>query len=708
MKTKQTTPYYPTFLSVTVVVSLIVSATLSFAQLTDVTQTPNTENAGIQKSLREQIGAGRGDVLTPDSSEFIIKRDPFRSIRRGRQLFQRKFTAKQGVGPRTNDGVGDIEADGSHGAGLADSCAACHGRPRGSAGFGGDVFTRPDSRDAPHLFGLGIQEILADEITSELRAIRDQASLEAQGGSEETILFESNFEKGQQGFAFVDDPFGTANPKYSSGQLVQLQGESRRAVVILGGIDGATIIDISGGWRTTFTLPNEADVRISFTFRVIQSTGYETDEFSQARISVDGQETVVAEFQGNGNGGPDLNTGIQPFSVDIHLGAGDHTLILGGFNNKKTSRDEETFVSYGDVKVATLGGGSAPVTRDLVAKGVNFGKITAFPDGSIDDSDVVGVDKDLRVRPFFAEGSTISIREFVVGALNAEMGLEAPDPDLVAASSGASVVTPAGMVLDGSQDTIEAPPVSTPSEDSDGDGIKNEIDTALVDHLEFYLLNYFKPGIYRQTAAAKSGRQRLEQFGCTECHVPNFTINKDRRVADVETVFDPENGIINGMFASVTARVVAADDGSGFPPIKEPSGDNFLVENIYTDFKRHDLGPGFWERNFDGTFTKEFLTEPLWGVGTTPPYGHDGRSINLEEVILRHGGEATAAAKAYERAPAEQKQELLAFLQSLVLFPPDDTASNLDRGNPRNPDFPQRGHGSINLSTQFNDRSDLE
>jgi len=28
---------------------------------------------------------------------------------------------------------------------------------------------------------------------------------------------------------------------------------------------------------------------------------------------------------------------------------------------------------------------------------------------------VVGVDSDLRVRPFFAHGGTISIREFVVG-----------------------------------------------------------------------------------------------------------------------------------------------------------------------------------------------------------------------------------------------------------------------------------------------------
>ena len=43
------------------------------------------------------------------------------------------------------------------------------------------------------------------------------------------------------------------------------------------------------------------------------------------------------------------------------------------------------------------------------------------------------------------------------------------------------------------------------------------------------------------------------------------------------------------------------------------------------------------------------MTTPLWGVGTTAPYGHDGRSINLTEVILRHGGEAQAARDAFAR-----------------------------------------------------------
>ncbi len=696
-------------LSAISIVMLLPGSTSSvFAQLTDVTQTPNAENAGIKKSLSEQIGAGRGDILTPGSSEFIINRDPFRSIRRGRQLFQRKFTAEQGVGPRTNDGVGDIEADGSHGAGFADSCAACHGRPKGAAGFGGDVFTRPDSRDAPHLFGLGIQEMLADEMTAELRAIRDQAIVDAQSSTANTPILNADFTDGTNSFTFVDSPFGKSRPRYSRGHLLQPPGETRRAVVVLGGSGRSTAKNISGGWETTFNIQSESDVRISGVYSLIQSANYPRGEISQARIRIDGEEIILAELTGDGKRGPEQNTGIQSFSVEVHLAAGNHTLVLGAFNSRTADRNEETHVSYDDVAITVIGTAAGTISRDLVTKGVNFGKITAFADGTVDDSKVVGVNKDLRVRPFFAEGSTISIREFIVGALNAEMGLEAPDPDLLAASSGTSVTTPSGMVLDGAVDKIEAPPVSSPIEDSDADGVTNEIDTALVDHLEFYLLNYFKPGTYRESPAARAGQRRMREFGCTTCHVPDFTIDRDRRVADVETAFDPENGIINGLYATAEARVEVIDDGSGFPPLQNPSGESFVVENIYTDFKRHDLGPGFWERNFDRTVTREFITEPLWGVGTTPPYGHDGRSINLEEVILRHGGEATASSTAFENASPVQQQELIAFLQSLVLFPPDDTASNLDGGNPQDPNFPLHGHGSINLSTQFNDPTESE
>jgi hypothetical protein len=512
---------------------LLFAGQAAHAQLTDQTQTPNVEGAGIFKSLEQQIGAGVGDSLTPDSSTYIILRDPARSIRRGRQLFQRKFTLMQGFGPRTHDGIGDIAAEGAIGAGLIESCAGCHGRPRGAAGFGGDVVTRPDSRDAPHLFGLGLQEMIADEITSDLRAIRENAR--------------------------------------------ELARRSRRTVSLT-----------------------------------------------------------------------------------------------------------------------------------LQSKGVQYGVIRADRDGRIDTSGVRGVNADLRVRPFFAHGDTTSIREFIVGALNDEMGLQAVDPLTARASAGERMVTPTGMLLDGSLDRVKRSLATFPADDPDNDGIRNEIPASLVDHLEFYLFNYFKPGTYRQSPTTQLGLALMKQVGCTGCHVQNMTIRRDRRIADVDTSYDPSRAILNGLYATARLLVYEEDDGSGHPTVKRPMQEAYVVRNFFADMKRHDLGPAFHERNYDGTITREFMTEPLWGVGSSPPYGHDGRSINLREVILRHGGEAQKSRNAFAALPEIAKIAVLEFLSSLVLFPPDDTASNLDPGNPNAPDYPQRGHGSISLSILFNSPADLE
>jgi len=43
-----------------------------------------------------------------------------------------------------------------------------------------------------------------------------------------------------------------------------------------------------------------------------------------------------------------------------------------------------------------------------------------------------------------------------------------------------------------------------------------------------------------------------------------------------------------------------------------------------------------------GQFVAEdtFMTENLWGVGSTAPYMHDGRASTLTEAIHWHGGEA--------------------------------------------------------------------
>lgn len=503
------------------------------AQLIDRTQNPNAANFGIAKSYTQQIGAGRGNLTTPDSSSFIIGRDPFRAIRRGRQLFQRKFLRSQGQGPLAEDGVGDINNNLALGAGLSDSCAGCHGRPRGGGGFGGDVVTRPDSRDAPHLYGLGLKEMLGDEITSDLRTIRGQAIAEAQA------------------------------------------------------------------------------------------------------------------------------TNLR-------------------------------------------------VTKPLNSKGINYGSISAEPDGSVATNEVRGVDPDLRVRPFFAHGGKISIREFAVGAFNDEMGLQSVDPEMMQAHNGARMVTPSGMVLDGAQDRIEAPPTDSDIADPDHDGIVNEVPTSVVDFMEFYLLNYFKPATYQQTDETRQGRSLFDRVGCAECHIADLQINRDRRVADVDTAYDPQRGIFNNLFASVNPLFDAVDDNTGFAMLKRPRFQPFRVTNIFTDLKRHNVGPAFYERNFDGTMRTEFMTTPLWGVGSTPPYGHDGRSINLMEVILRHGGEAQAARDTFSRLPSGQQSRIIAFLNSLIVFPPEDTASTLDPGNRNASNFPQFGHGSIRLPALFNNPNDPE
>jgi CxxC motif-containing protein (DUF1111 family) len=281
------------------------------------------------------------------------------------------------------------------------------------------------------------------------------------------------------------------------------------------------------------------------------------------------------------------------------------------------------------------------------------------------------------------------------------MGLEAVDPVLCAATDAThpiAVVTPAGMVLDPTLDRLERPAACDAAADGDNDGVVNEVDGALVDYMEFYLLNYLKPATGKVTAAAKEGLARMKAIGCTGCHRQDLTIDADRRVADVETAHDPVNGIYNRLFANVTTQFVADDDGDPYPQLL-PAGAPFVVKNIFTDLKRHDLGPAFHERNHDGTLQFQFVTEPLWGVGTTAPYGHDGRSINLEEVILRHGGEAQAACDAFAALSERGQQSVVEFLQTLVLFPPDDTASNLDPGVPGGD--PQTEHGSIALSALF-------
>src|SRR6185295_4822525 len=90
-------------------------------------------------------------------------------------------------------------------------------------------------------------------------------------------------------------------------------------------------------------------------------------------------------------------------------------------------------------------------------------------------------------------------------------------------------------------------------------------------------------------------------------------IDRDRRVADLETVYDSANGIFNNLFATASPLFTQEDDGSGFPTLKRAAQHSFLVKNIFTDLKRHDLGSSFYERNYDGTIRRVFFDNAALG-----------------------------------------------------------------------------------------------
>ena len=128
------------------------------------------------------------------------------------------------------------------------------------------------------------------------------------------------------------------------------------------------------------------------------------------------------------------------------------------------------------------------------------------------------------------------------------------------------------------------------------------------------------------------GRELFHDFGCATCHVPSWT------TGDASTVPQAADQLI-------------------WP---------------YTDLLLHDMGEDLSDGrpDFDASGA-EWRTPPLWGLGLLQQVNehttllHDGRARNAEEAILWHGGEAQDARAAFVEAEANERAQLLRFLESL-------------------------------------------
>jgi hypothetical protein len=119
---------------------------------------------------------------------------------------------------------------------------------------------------------------------------------------------------------------------------------------------------------------------------------------------------------------------------------------------------------------------------------------------------------------------------------------------------------------------------------------------------------------------------------------------------------------------------------------------------LFSDLKRHKMAKSLSDpdpplisqgtdiANID-TDPAEYLTRPLWGVGDTGPWLHDGRAMTLQEAIMMHGDskacgdcEAGPVIDAFEKRSAADQQAVVDFLLTLRLPLPQGTGGTANTG----------------------------
>ncbi len=176
------------------------------------------------------------------------------------------------------------------------------------------------------------------------------------------VILDAKFDAGTDDFAYQDDAFGTSQPGYAAGSHVPSggYGGSGGLQVILGGINSNTVNDMSGGWVRTFNLGGQAEGAVlSFRYQLSQSSSYEWDEYSRTLASLDGAllgqgAKTYVDHVGGTNTSLSMTTRWQQYEIYLgSLSPGDHTLILGGFNNRKNQSDEQTEVLIDEVLITS-------------------------------------------------------------------------------------------------------------------------------------------------------------------------------------------------------------------------------------------------------------------------------------------------------------------------------------------------------------------
>ncbi|MCH7717359.1 MAG: hypothetical protein IH876_14600 [Gemmatimonadetes bacterium] len=246
-----------------------------------------------------------------------------------------------------------------------------------------------------------------------------------------------------------------------------------------------------------------------------------------------------------------------------------------------------------------------------------LGLVEAIPDKAIlaredpDDSDADGISgrpgrtADGRLARFSRKAEVATLLEFIDSALRFEMGLTTP--------------------LKTEEETINGmpvPPETDPAPDPEVDERTVALLTAFVRFLTPPARAIPRSEAHRDSVA--TGQRLFDGLGCTACHTPSM------RTA----------------------------------PSEIPALDRKTV-NLYSDLLLHDMGPALADVCGFTATPAELRTEMLMGLRHRPFFLHDGRSFDLREAILEHGGEAQRARDAFSGSGWLAQEYVVMFLLSL-------------------------------------------
>ncbi|WP_394850566.1 c-type cytochrome [Pendulispora brunnea] len=145
---------------------------------------------------------------------------------------------------------------------------------------------------------------------------------------------------------------------------------------------------------------------------------------------------------------------------------------------------------------------------------------------------------------------------------------------------------------------------------------KSELAGGVFDDVVFFLANLAPPRALASSEGAR-GLAVFTETGCTACHTPESRTR---------------NGTAVRLYSDLLLHEVAAPTEAVLP---------------------------------QASAGRAFRTPPLWGVGATAPYFHDGLSETLEQAIIRHDAEAKRSRERYTRLREDERTALLTFLRSL-------------------------------------------